>query len=592
MSMESTGTTSPSSSWLELAAVVAAYILIMFVLCPGDSPFAFPVQRDDFWLLSSNASSLRRTWAHGLPPRPVATAIWTVLSSAGIPVFYLTLQALTILYVFLALKVSRKLFGARPMPLLLGVLVAAAALSVECIVEYAKYTGLITSLLSGVFAASAMLLMTGERESRDKSPRTPVLLAIWILCALSFWSKEDFLVPTILLAVYLAWEARSGLRWFVLTGGVICLGVLLALYNRFGNSPFTQGNTGTYKRDFSPLSVYHTAATYFFMSPVAGIAATLQASMLVWNLIAPAPVRWMRLLLVQTLILLLVLPYCFLPQHTALYYVFNWTAWQIGAALILLWNVSGRAAVKWAVALIAIVCVAVGQPARSTIAAWYRNAGQVNHNIVSALRQNAEPLRPYRAVVIEGAPFLSPFESDGKFLYLRYGLDHDWIVRVPKDSDTYRLAQSYGTRILGRVRTVAMEDAPPPAGVPVLRLFPDGTGALDLPGAPIVPINESDRVRIDRIYPDSTAAGVKFQIQPNGQSAISLAGANFQPGAIVIFNGRNLPTTYGNSGLVSTLVPDDLIARAATIRVRVLNANGDASNEIEFNIITSSVQVK
>ena len=298
--------------------------------------------------------------------------------------------------------------------------------------------------------------------------------------------------------MYLACEARwttgavpaRSLRWFVLAGGMILFGVLLAIYNRSGQSPFTEGNAGTYKRDFSPLSIYHTYAAYLFMSPVASMATALQASMLIWNLIVPAPVRWSRLVFVQVLILLFALPYCVLPQHTALYYVFNWTVWQIGGPLRCLWGASGRVAVRWAVALIAVVCVAVGQPGRRSISEWYAKEGLVNRNIVAALRNNADALRPYRAVAIEGAPFLSPFESDGRFLSMRYGLDHDWILSRIRDSETYRTAQLLGVQILGRVRTVATEEVPRPVGVPILRLSPDGTGMLDLPS---VAIKESDR---------------------------------------------------------------------------------------------------
>ena len=202
--------TSGRLSWAELAGVIAAYIFIVLVLCPGNPLIGFPVQRDDFSLLSWDANSLRMSWASGFPPRPVSELVWTALSMAGLPAYYLGLQALVVLYTFLALTVSRKLLAARRMPFLLGILVAAAALSLECVVEYSKYTGLITSLLSGVFALAAMSLMASERgRSEDRSLlRAPVMAAVWGLSALSFWSKEDFILPTILLALYFACEAK------------------------------------------------------------------------------------------------------------------------------------------------------------------------------------------------------------------------------------------------------------------------------------------------------------------------------------------------------------------------------------------------
>jgi len=359
------------SSWADLAGVLAAYILIVLVLCPDNSLIGFPVQRDDFSLLSWDWSTLRRFWASGLPARPVSSLVWTAFSMAGLPAYYLGQQALVVLYVFLALTVSRKLLAVCRMPFLFGILVAAAAMSLECIVEYSKYTGLITSLLSGVFALTAMLLMADQSRLRASATA-----AIWGLSALSFWSKEDFIAPVIFLALYFACEDKSRRR-FVLAGGVMLLGVLLAVYNRLGHSSFTEGTAGTYKRDFSSLSIYHTGVSYLFISPIATIATVLQVSMLIWNLIAPKPVRWMRLALVQTLILLFLLPYCVLPQHTAFYYVFNWAVWQIGAALTMLWNASDRRALKWAVASIAVLCIAVGQPGRLNVAEFYRHAGQI-----------------------------------------------------------------------------------------------------------------------------------------------------------------------------------------------------------------------
>lgn len=574
--------------WVELAGIAAAYILIVFVFCPGNRLVGFPVHRDDFTLLSWDFGYLRKALAGGLLSRPVSTAAWTALSVAGLPAYYIALQILTILYVFLALTVSRKLLAVRQMPLQFGIVVAAAAMSLECIVEFSKYTGLITSLLAGVFGLTAMLLMATEREDQP-ALRAPVISAVWALSALSFWSKEDFILPTILVSFYFAceakWTSSKSRRWFLLAGGIMLLGVLLAVYNRTGRSLYTEGS-GNYQRDFNPLSIYRSGIAYLFMSPVAGIAAALQASMPVWNLIAPKPVRWTRFLLVQVLILLCLLPYCLIPRHTAFYYVFNWVVWQIGAALILLWNVSDRTSVRWAVAAIAVMCVAVGQTARVNIGNWYRNAGQVNRTVVATLLKNAEAMRPFEAVVIEGAPYLGPFESDGRFLSLRYGLDHEWIVRVPKDSDTYRTNQQLGVQIDGRVRTVAMEEVARPAGVPVLRLSPDGTGVLDLPGVAMGVIQSAARVQIRKIYPESAAAGVKFQIQPNGQSAITVQGGNFQAGAVVTFNGQDLKTTYGNPGVISALVPDEATSRVGIVKVSVRNANGEASNEVEFNVVS------
>jgi hypothetical protein len=126
-----------------------------------------------------------------------------------------------------------------------------------------------------------------------------------------------------------------------------------------------------------------------------------------------------------------------------------------------------------------------------------------------------------------------------------------------------------------------MEEEPRPAGAPVLRLAPDGTGVLDLPG---VAIKEADRVRIGKLHPDSTTAGVKFQVQPNGQAALALDGTNFQPGAVVFLDGLEISTSYGNPRFITALVPDEFFSHSGKVKVTVLNPNGDPSNAVDFQV--------
>ena len=242
---------------MTLAAVLGAYALVMFVLCPGDRLVGFPVHHDDF----ANLSIVRwhdviQTYGFSpIPPRPVSYYALGALSAAGIPVYYLTLHALLIAYVVLVFGVLQRLLEVRRVSLLFAMAVAAAMLSYEQTVEYTKYTGLITNLLSATFAAAAMhLVMSQAARPGAVGPHGPpaqTIAAVWVLAALSFWSKEDFILPAVLLAAYLSAEARMQFgahnrRWWVLTGGLAVLASVCFLYQASVNSPFTNARVGPY----------------------------------------------------------------------------------------------------------------------------------------------------------------------------------------------------------------------------------------------------------------------------------------------------------------------------------------------------------
>src|SRR6185295_11903116 len=143
----------PKGLLWQMAAVIGAYAFVVFVLCPGTRFIASPVHHDDF----NNLAHTSYMW-YSL--RPVSYAILLTLSQLGISTYYVSLHILIVLYVFLTLCVLRRLLKVPAVPFLVLLPVAAAMLSHENTVEYSKYTGLLTNLLSGVFAAGAMALIS------------------------------------------------------------------------------------------------------------------------------------------------------------------------------------------------------------------------------------------------------------------------------------------------------------------------------------------------------------------------------------------------------------------------------------------------
>jgi hypothetical protein len=102
--------------------------------------------------------------------------------------------------------------------------------------------------------------------------------------------------------------------------------------------------------------------------------------------------------------------------------------------------------------------------------------------------------------------------------------------------------------------------------------------------------NQPDRAappHLERVVPDKVLQGEGFQVQPNGRSAIAVAGSNFAPGAKIRVNGQALAST-GNDVRLSAFVPDDLTALDGSIPISVENPDGQVSNLLPFTIFARS----
>jgi hypothetical protein len=457
------------------------------VLCPGTRFIATPVHHDDF----SNLAHTKYMWYAW---RPVSSAVLLTLSQSGVSVYYSALHILIVVYAFLSLCVLRRLLDVPHLPTLVLLPIAAAMLSYEYTVEYSRYTGLITNLLSGVFAVSAMTLMVACAFPRKGPPvlGDTTIALVWLCAALSFWSKEDFLPPVLLLAAYLTWKihAASGLasrslvrRWFVMVAGLAIEIALLFLYNREVHSAYTESASGTYKPDFAPFSIVRTALTYIVTTPGAKMAFLLAASTLVWNRFASNPIQWSRLLAFLALASAIMFPYLCLPNHVFPYYALNWTVWESGGGLLAIWKLSPGKRSGAAIAILAVACLIVTQPGRTRMGAWYSEKAEVNRNTLKSLAAHRAGLEPYPAIVVEGAPIYGPwFGNTGEFLKNRLQLDHVWLVRVPKDGAYWQRSWGLlGTDIIGDIKTVAAETEPVSPDMPVVKLSTDGTVTVDYP---------------------------------------------------------------------------------------------------------------
>ncbi len=93
--------------------------------------------------------------------------------------------------------------------------------------------------------------------------------------------------------------------------------------------------------------------------------------------------------------------------------------------------------------------------------------------------------------------------------------------------------------------------------------------------------------RIERLYPAETRAGVPFNGQPGGGSAIAVGGTGFRQSDVIYWNGKPLETTFGSAVLLTAAVPAPLIAAPATVTVEVRSADSpkDTAGPAVFKVL-------
>ena len=89
---------------------------------------------------------------------------------------------------------------------------------------------------------------------------------------------------------------------------------------------------------------------------------------------------------------------------------------------------------------------------------------------------------------------------------------------------------------------------------------------------------------IRSIHPDTTVAGKGFNVQPNGISAMGMTGANFLPGAKILFNGKELETSFGGQDQLAVIVPSTEFAKPGKIKITVKNPDGKLSPAKDFTV--------
>lgn len=92
--------------------------------------------------------------------------------------------------------------------------------------------------------------------------------------------------------------------------------------------------------------------------------------------------------------------------------------------------------------------------------------------------------------------------------------------------------------------------------------------------------------RLDSAVPAKVLAGKPFQVQADGQSALSVTGENFLRGSRIRLNGEVLATSVNDDGKsASAIVPPDKFAQAGMFPLSVESPSGAVSNAIPFTVL-------
>lgn len=92
--------------------------------------------------------------------------------------------------------------------------------------------------------------------------------------------------------------------------------------------------------------------------------------------------------------------------------------------------------------------------------------------------------------------------------------------------------------------------------------------------------------RVDQVVPAKVMAGKPFQVQPDGQSAVSVTGEHFAAGSRIRLNGEAMPTSVSDDGkTASAVVPPEKYAKPGMYPLSVESPSGAVSNAVPFTVL-------
>jgi hypothetical protein len=466
-----------------VAMLAASYALVDFILLPENRLTLFPFNSDDYRNLSAALS-----WLPRYPVRPVSTAAIALAAQVGRGFFYVVLQGLTLLSAVLVLLFVGRLLR-RQISAGMTFLFGMALFSFADSLQWMKYTGLITNLLSGVFGTLAMLLLLRSAEEGGGEKK---LAGALFLFALGVFSKEDFALPFLLLAIFLAWEARPVRRRMLaaFVASVVLTAASLSYNNFLAHSSFTQlTSEGPHAISFSPASVLHLFFRYASATPYLAAVSALFCGAAAFAAATLPKIR-RRIFLCVVLAASVIAPYAILPNHFFRYYAFPLVVWELAAVAALGESLAAGlspARRRFAAALSFLgagCCVAATVASRRAIVEKYEVAAARNRRMVEVVMTHRKRIAASPVVGVMGLSGRTPWTNNrGEYFSRKLGLSNRWLVFVPQSSLFFQIGWGDGVETGSLIHVRPLSEAKDAVHIPFLEFDEAGNGHL-VEGAP------------------------------------------------------------------------------------------------------------
>lgn len=427
---------------IEFILLTAVFLIAAYFSVSPAPPNAIPVHHDDYSNYASGAGGITVGWV-----RPLSSVAIQLLAAISPDYLIWCVRLLTVLYVFLHWKLFLEFCSGIRLRTLSSVLFGAAVLSTPVAVEYGRYTGMITHLISGCLGVAATLLLLKQLRSPN---RAGLYLSV-CLFILSTLAKEDFVLLYVVSLLYVVWFQRSDRIRIALVGAVglgagalVVLGAKILAKSAFLGIP---DPGSTYFVDLSPNSITTTVIKYLkgALHPAMAEHGAFYFALFLFSVISFAIATLVKRRIPNQVFFLVaglavIAPYSLLPNHVNAYYEILWLPLVLSAAIsacISLFELLykspsvSRVMVVPLLFAVALAANAIDYQGRKSVASWYDSVSSSNSRVLALLEERKESINQVGEVCIVGADMFSPwYMHDGSYLVNVLGLRAHWIMLV------------------------------------------------------------------------------------------------------------------------------------------------------------------
>lgn len=427
-------------NFLGLFFVLSFVFYMMTYLSVGSVfPNAIPVHHDDY---SNYARTLAISDLSLI--RPLSTLIIQILSDIHPELLIYAVRFLTIAYVFFIFYLLSEVFKIK-LNLVSQVIISIIIFSTPILVEYSRYTGMITHLISGNLALLSIILLHKSITTR----KLFLVVLSSVLMFLSIISKEDFILFYLVAVFYIIFTNNSEeiidwrIKSIILIGIVFIFSAIIFSKTAVSSSFLgTTDSSSTYYLNVLPSSIIDTIVKYLSGANHPSLEKHGQFVILIFLFSLFFNIFYLREkningFFIILFSILIILPYSVLPNHINAYYELLWLPFIYISFFISLgkflkdisFNKFLYIVIVFITFLIFLALLIVDYQPRKSIANWYDTISLSNKNNIKMLIENRDVINKQEKVCILGADSFSPwFMHNGNYLNNVLKIDSLWFI--------------------------------------------------------------------------------------------------------------------------------------------------------------------